>query len=62
MGQLEELMQFRDSKRITPRVAINLGRGTGSDAIFLAQHGFDATGVAYASAIIEKAKREQAPS
>jgi SAM-dependent methyltransferase len=38
-----------------------LGCGTGSNAIFLAQHGFDVTGVDFASSAITKA-REKAKS
>jgi cyclopropane fatty-acyl-phospholipid synthase-like methyltransferase len=58
MGPREELVQLVDSKRITPCRAIDLGCGTGSNAVFLAQHGFDVTGVDYASSAIEKAKRK----
>ncbi len=58
MGPREELVQLVESERITPCRAIDLGCGTGSNAVFLAQHGFDVTGVDYASSAIEKAKRK----
>jgi cyclopropane fatty-acyl-phospholipid synthase-like methyltransferase len=46
-----------ESGRIAPCRAIDLGCGTGSNAIFLAQHGFDVTGVDFAAPAIEKARR-----
>ncbi len=58
MGPREELVQLVESRRITPCRAIDLGCGTGSNAIFLAQHGFDVTGVDYAASAIEKARRK----
>jgi cyclopropane fatty-acyl-phospholipid synthase-like methyltransferase len=45
-----------NSKRITPCRAIDLGCGTGNNAIFLAEHGFDVTGVDFSSTAIEKAR------
>jgi len=41
-----------ESGRIQPCKAIDLGCGTASNAIFLAQHGFDVTGTDYSSAAI----------
>ena len=58
MGPRQELVQLIESGRITPSRAIDLGCGTGSNAIFLAQKGFDVTGVDYASSAIEKARRK----
>jgi cyclopropane fatty-acyl-phospholipid synthase-like methyltransferase len=42
--------------RIQPCRAIDLGCGTGLNAIYLAQHGFDVIGVDYAEAAIVKAR------
>ncbi len=58
MGPREELVQLVEDGRIAPCKAIDLGCGTGSNAVFLAQHGFDVTGVDFASSAIEKAKKK----
>ncbi len=58
MGPREELVQLVEEGRINPCNAIDLGCGTGSNAVFLAQHGFNVTGVDFASSAIEKAKRK----
>jgi SAM-dependent methyltransferase len=57
-GPREELVALINSKRITPCRAIDLGCGTGSNAIFLAEHGFDVTGVDFSSTAIEKARNK----
>ena len=57
MGPREELVGLVESGRITPCRAIDLGCGTGSNAIFLAQQGFDVIGVDFAASAIEKARR-----
>ena len=56
-GPRSELVKLVESGRIAPGRAIDLGCGTGSNAIFLAQHGFDVTGVDFASSAIEKARQ-----
>ena len=56
MGAREELMSLLESGRIKPCRAIDLGCGTGANAIYLAQQGFDMTGVDYAAGAIEKAR------
>ena len=58
MGPREELVQLVESGCITPCRAIDLGCGTGSNAVFLAQHGFDVTGVDFATSAIDKAKQK----
>jgi SAM-dependent methyltransferase len=58
MGPRQELVQLIESGRIPSGRAIDLGCGTGSNAIFLAQKGFDVTGVDYAASAIEKARRK----
>ncbi len=56
IGAREELVSLVESKRIQPCRAIDLGCGTGANAIYLAQCGFDVTGVDYAEAAIEKSR------
>jgi cyclopropane fatty-acyl-phospholipid synthase-like methyltransferase len=56
IGAREELVALVDSGRIKPSRAIDLGCGAGANAIYLAQNGFDVTGVDFAEAAIEKAK------
>ena len=56
-GPREELVELVESRRIAPCRAIDLGCGTGSNAIFLAQHGFSVTGVDFATVAIKKARR-----
>jgi SAM-dependent methyltransferase len=56
-GPREELVSLVESGRVKPCRAIDLGCGTGSNAIFLAQQGFEVTGVDYAASAIDKAAR-----
>ena len=56
IGAREELMSLVESGHIRPCRSIDLGCGTGENAIYLAQQGFDVTGVDYAEAAIEKAR------
>jgi SAM-dependent methyltransferase len=56
VGPREELVALVESGRIKPGRAIDLGSGTASNCIFLAQHGFDVTGVDFAPAAIEKGR------
>jgi len=56
VGPREELVALVESGRIQPGRAIDLGSGTASNAIFLAQHGFDVTGVDFAPTAIEKGR------
>ena len=56
IGARSELVTLVESGRIKPGSAIDLGCGTGANAIYLAQHGFEVTGVDYAEAVIEKAQ------
>lgn len=53
-----ELVELVESGRIPPCRAIDLGCETGSNAIFLAQHGFEVTGVDFVSSAIVKARRK----
>jgi len=56
VGEREELVSLVESGRIQPGHAIDLGCGTGANAIYLAQNGFEVTGVDFAEAAIEKAR------
>ncbi len=51
-GPREELVRLVESGRLRPGPAIDLGSGTASNCIFLAQHGFDVTGLDYAEAAV----------
>ena len=42
IGEREELVNLVENGRIKPCRTIDLGSGTASNCIFLAQHGFDA--------------------
>lgn len=52
VGPRRELVELVVSGRLRPCKAIDLGSGTASNCIFLAQHGFDVTGVDFAKAAI----------
>lgn len=56
MGAREELVSLVEGGRIKPCRAIDLGCGTGANAVYLVKHGFEVTGVDYAKAAIEKAR------
>jgi len=56
IGAREELVSLVESGRIKPGRAIDLGCGAGANAIYLAENGFEVTGVDYAEAAIEKAR------
>jgi SAM-dependent methyltransferase len=58
MGPRGELVELVESGRIPPCRAIDLGCGTGSNAVFLARHGFEVTGVDFVSSAIVKARRK----
>lgn len=57
VGAREELVSHVESGKIKPCRAIDLGCGTGANAIYLAQEGFDVTGVDFAEAAIEEARK-----
>jgi SAM-dependent methyltransferase len=61
IGPRQELVELVENGRLTPCIAIDLGSGTASNCIFLAQHGFEVTGVDFAQAAIDLGnKRAQA--
>ncbi len=55
-GPDQHLVDLIESGRIRPCRAIDLGCGTGRNALFLAQNGFEVTGVDFATSAIAKAK------
>jgi SAM-dependent methyltransferase len=55
-GPRSELVDLVEGRRISPCHAIDLGCGTGANAVFLAQRGFDVTGVDFAPAALDKAR------
>jgi SAM-dependent methyltransferase len=56
LGARDELVGLVESGRIRPCRTIDLGCGAGANAIYLAQNGFEVTGVDYAVAAIDKAR------
>jgi SAM-dependent methyltransferase len=51
-----ELQRICDENRIQPCRALELGCGTGSNSVWLAQHGFEVTGVDVAPLAVERAE------
>lgn len=60
IGPRKELVELVEAGRIKPCKAIDLGSGTASNCVFLAQHGFDVTGVDFAAAAIELGRKRAA--
>ncbi len=60
IGPRKELVELVSSGRIKPCKAIDLGSGTASNCIYLAQHGFDVTGVDYAAGAVELGRKRAA--
>jgi len=57
IGPREELVALVESGRLKPCRAIDLGSGTAHNCIFLAQRGFDVTGMDYARSAIELGRK-----
>jgi cyclopropane fatty-acyl-phospholipid synthase-like methyltransferase len=53
IGPRKELIELVESGRLKPCRAIDLGSGTASNCVYLAQHGFEVTGVDYTSGAME---------
>ena len=53
VGPRDELVSLVESGRIKPCRTIDLGSGTASNVVYLAQHGFDVTGVDFSPAAID---------
>src|SRR4051794_25238923 len=60
IGPRHELVELVSSGRLPACRAIDLGCGTGANAIYLAQHGFDVTGLDFAGAALAKAEASAA--
>lgn len=60
IGARKELMELVESGRLQPCRALDLGSGTASNCVFLAQRGFDVTGVDYSEGAIELGRKRAA--
>jgi len=62
VGPREELVRLVESGRLRPGRALDLGSGTAGNCVFLAQHGFEVTGLDYAASAVElgRARARQA--
>jgi SAM-dependent methyltransferase len=60
IGPRAEIVELVTSGRLRPGRAADLGCGTGANAIFLAQQGFEVTGIDFAPAGLAKARRRAA--
>lgn len=58
IGVRRELVALVEEGRMRAGRALDLGCGTGDNALFLARHGFDVTGVDFAASAIAKARRK----
>jgi SAM-dependent methyltransferase len=56
IGPRVELVDLVTSGRLRPGRAVDLGCGTGANALFLAEHGFDVTGVDFSTVALAKAR------
>lgn len=56
IGPRQELVELVTAGRLRPGRAVDLGCGTGANAMFLARHGFDVTGIDFAPAALAKAR------
>lgn len=57
IGPRNELVALVESGRLEPCRAIDLGSGTASNCLYLAQHGFDVTGVDFAQAAVDLGRK-----
>lgn len=57
--QSSELIKVLDSGIVSPCPALDLGCGTGTNAIYLAQKGFDVTAVDISKLAIKKPQQRQ---
>lgn len=60
VGPRKELVELVENGHLQPGRAIDLGSGTASNCVFLAQRGFQVTGVDFATAAIELGHRRAA--
>lgn len=59
-GPRDELVRLVTAGRLRPCRAIDLGCGSGANALYLAAHGFDVTGVDFSPVALGKARRSLA--
>jgi SAM-dependent methyltransferase len=59
-GPRKHLVELVESGRLKPCRTIDLGSGTASNCIFLAQHGFEVTGVDFAAGAVELGRQRAA--
>ncbi len=62
IGPRAELVELVKSGRLSPETlppgrAVDLGCGTGANVVFMAEHGFEATGVDFSAGALSKAER-----
>jgi SAM-dependent methyltransferase len=55
------LVEMIESRAITPGRALDIGCGTGTNAIFLAQHGFNVLGVDISEVAVNRARAKAQP-
>lgn len=55
-GPRSELVELVETGRLQGSTAVDLGCGTGANAIYLAQHGFATTGIDFAESAITRAR------
>src|SRR5438477_6219122 len=55
IGPRHELVDLVEAGRLTPGRTLDLGCGTGTNAVYLAEHGFDVTGVDFSPVALAKA-------
>lgn len=55
-GARQELVRLVENGTLPCGTAVDLGCGTGANAIYLAKHGFEVTGVDFSEAAIQKAR------
>ncbi|HEU5110030.1 MAG TPA: methyltransferase domain-containing protein [Micromonosporaceae bacterium] len=55
-GPRAELVELVEAGRLRPGRAVDLGCGTGANAVYLARHGFAVTGVDFAASALAKAR------
>lgn len=53
-----EVVQLVEQEKFPPGRALDLGCGTGANALYLAKHGFDVIGIDYVGRAIETAKQK----
>ncbi len=56
-GPRSELVELVRTGRLEPCRALDLDCGSGANAVFLAEHGFEVTGVDFAASALDQADR-----